>query len=62
MKQSLVHPKRADGTPSPNYIIAECECGWRGVLTSLRTVEGRTLAQRDADDHNFKHIRVAAGE
>ncbi|SKO14823.1 hypothetical protein [Mycobacteroides abscessus] len=51
-----VNPTRnADGTLTNAYVLPKCTCGWHGVMYSTRTVEGWTLAERDAADHEWSH-------
>lgn len=54
----MISSVRRHHAPSGNrdhdYFRAECtSCDWTArAMHSNRTIEGRALAQRDADDHN----------
>lgn len=44
------------GNTDNDHFRAGCTCGWLGTaFYSNRTVEGRRLARRDADDHARSH-------
>lgn len=44
------------GNRDADYFYAECTpCQWKGGMHSNRTVEGRTLAERDAAQHRCKN-------
>lgn len=43
---------------SAGQVQAVCDradCDWRGLVTSTRTSEGRMLAERDGDEHDYAH-------
>jgi hypothetical protein len=43
------------GNRDNDHFRPECPaCGWKGALHSNRTVEGRSLAERDAREHKCK--------
>lgn len=43
--------KAPSGNRDNDYFQAVCSCEWSGGMHSNRTVEGRSLAERDRDDH-----------
>lgn len=55
---AIVRRIRARGNPDHDYWQPGCECGWAGALYSNRTVEGRDLAERHADQHRCRLGRV----
>lgn len=52
---SAAHVERyrsPSGNPDHDYWLPRCpKCPWTGAYYSNRTIEGRSLAQRDAEDH-----------
>lgn len=41
---------------SGDHVRGVCSCGWSGVLNPTRTVEGFTLAERDAREHVLRAV------
>lgn len=57
---SVVRVRAKSGNPDNDRFRAVCKCGWGGAFYSNRTVEGRHLAKRDADQHRCSYHRDPA--
>jgi len=53
----VVRPERAGGGTLTTHVQASCTCGWVGVMYPTHTIEGYTLAERDATKHYDRHER-----
>lgn len=57
MAATATRIRARSGNPDNDYFQAACgPCRWTArAIHSNRTIEGRTLAERDAADHNAVH-------
>jgi hypothetical protein len=53
--QRPVGPTQSVKRLNGSYVQAQCSCGWTGVLRTIRTVEGWSIAERDAKEHGYCH-------
>lgn len=55
MNATVKRLRSASGNRDHDYFQPQCStCNWKGAPYSNRTVEGRTLAERDAEQHRCR--------